>query len=91
MGDFLRAGSNVLLLEELLALSRETCSWASGVGDSFVLNGGEDRVRDNPKCGGFKRCLYVFDYSSIGGGVFVSFLWDLGKLITTLISREWQK
>lgn len=35
---------------ELLALSLETCSWASGVGDSFVLNGGENRVTDSPKC-----------------------------------------
>lgn len=29
---------------ELLALSLETCSWAGAVRDSFVLNGGENRV-----------------------------------------------
>lgn len=69
MGDFLRAGSNVLLLEELLALSWETCSWASGVGDSFVLNGDEDSVRDNPSVVVLKDGCNVFDSSSIEGGL----------------------
>lgn len=77
------------LPEELLVLSLETCSWASGVSDGFVLSGGESLETILSVV--LKNGCTFFDHPSIKDGVFVPFPGGLGRLMTTSTSSKWQK